>query len=600
MSLNKKGFVLIETLAVTVFAATIFVFLFKSVVPIMGIYDAKIDQIGNIDAAYNNYHIRQLVYNDECFNKKCDGNEDAIKNLNYTMIRCDDYYYNERDLPNTDDIKLTGSDKRLYSKLNSSDYCNKLLEAIGGREEETSTSYATDHYWIFYVKGNYIDTFLSEGLGKYNSYGKAKVFANKHYSVQGAQFGEETTKLIKDTVRDFKAGKTQNGTQFNEHDSYLIFYYWYINPMYSTEQDASLHPDNENATLIPKYKDAIDILTIKSSNDNLYCFKFQVIPEAKTNFYRNTTENSKAYFFYDDKYTKTKKYLGDSMERCMNEYNGARVTYTGETRTFGTTTVRDGEDIVLGSTTLRDYCTYLREKNRTSFYNQFSRDSQLECEKDMQGRSVYINVASTDSGTNGSTQALQLKDGLEKIYCSDLLKYHNQAYAIYQFPNESTFMDNCKHYFKSYDSIKVASGEKSREGVLDTIKFTSDAVIENFCKNRFNHYNLGTIWDDFINARIGSRGFQYTNLDKTELAIVDYDSNCSKDVIIPESAYNNMKITVIGAHAFDNKGIRSVKYSNNIQVIDAGAFDNNYYKFDYDHYPSDLPSGVTVVKYDGR
>ena len=48
MSLNKKGFVLIETLAVTVFAATIFVFLFKSVVPIMGIYDTKIDQIGAV------------------------------------------------------------------------------------------------------------------------------------------------------------------------------------------------------------------------------------------------------------------------------------------------------------------------------------------------------------------------------------------------------------------------------------------------------------------------------------------------------------------------------------------------------------------------
>ena len=110
MSLNKKGFVLIETLAVTVFAATIFVFLFKSVVPIMSIYDTKIDQIGNIDAAYNNYHIRQLVYNDDCFNNKCDGNQDAIKNLNYTMIRCDDIYHNT--------LGLSGTDKRLYSKFN--------------------------------------------------------------------------------------------------------------------------------------------------------------------------------------------------------------------------------------------------------------------------------------------------------------------------------------------------------------------------------------------------------------------------------------------------------------------------------------------------
>jgi hypothetical protein len=70
MSLNRKGFVLIETLAVTVFAATIFVFLFKSVVPIMSIYDAKVDQIGNIDAVYNNYLVRKFLYNDEYYNNR--------------------------------------------------------------------------------------------------------------------------------------------------------------------------------------------------------------------------------------------------------------------------------------------------------------------------------------------------------------------------------------------------------------------------------------------------------------------------------------------------------------------------------------------------
>ena len=37
----------------------------------MGLYDTKIDQLGNIDAAYNNYHVRQLVYDDDCFNNTC-------------------------------------------------------------------------------------------------------------------------------------------------------------------------------------------------------------------------------------------------------------------------------------------------------------------------------------------------------------------------------------------------------------------------------------------------------------------------------------------------------------------------------------------------
>ncbi len=635
MSLNKKGFVLIETLSVTIFAATIFVFLFKSVVPIMGLYDTKIDQLGNIDAAYNNYHVRQLVYDDDCFNNTCEGNynadgsrSSAIKDMDYTMIRCDDKYINT--------LGLTGSDKHLYSKLNSSDYCNKLMEAIGGREqidvykkktvngnqeEVLDYSYYLDHYWIFYVKGSalkddepdfllqfYSGADKKRPQGKYYSYGKTKTLSSD-YIVQGTQFGEETYKLFRDAIKDLKSTKNSDGNpKFKESDSYLIFYYWYKNPVYTHENNVDNVKTNEEdnkkekRSVEPKYKDAISIVNIKSSSENLYCFKLQVVPSS-TYFYRNTNSGSKTYFYFDEKYLDTKKYIGDAMEKCMYHFNGKRR-------------VIKGQEEVLGSTNVEDYCKQFRngtpavdQDTHQSFSTMFLNDSQKDCERDMENKSITVNVVSSDSSTTGNTQEKVLTKEEATAYCVNLLKYHNQAYSIYQFINDSTFNSNCVHYFSSYDSIQVRGTEGTDEGKPITIAFNecpTDAQagdpkcvhysVENFCSNRFYHYNLGTIWDDFINARIGMRGFQYVGMNNAELAIVDYDSNCSKDVVIPDVAYNDMKITVIGQYAFKDKGIRTVKMGGNVKVIDKGAFDGNYYNPNSD-ITKWQNKGIKVVKY---
>ena len=80
--INNKGFVLIETLAVTVFAASIFFFLFKSVAPLMGYYNTRMEQMGNIDAIFNNYNVRKFLYRDEYFNNKSTANDSkSIKSL---------------------------------------------------------------------------------------------------------------------------------------------------------------------------------------------------------------------------------------------------------------------------------------------------------------------------------------------------------------------------------------------------------------------------------------------------------------------------------------------------------------------------------------
>lgn len=589
MSLNRKGFVLIETLAVTVFAATIFVFLFKSVVPIMSIYDAKVDQIGNIDAVYNNYLVRKFLYNDEYYNNRGGGNQAAIKDADYTLIKCDNFAYKNYQFNNN-------GDRALFSHVYSEDYCNRLMETIGAREKGTNGSHTIDHYWLFYVKGNKIDNFVNDGLDAYTSshYSGQTIDNSLHRTAYGTNFGKDTLKLLKDTVRDFKAGKTQNGVTFKETDSYLILYYWYLNPMYEEATDM-MNPNAtaENKKIEPKYKDAISILTIKSNSENLYCFKFQVVPDASKYFYENTGNQSKYYYFYDEKYTLAKSFNGDALDKCMRDMNGKKVDKLNE----DCTTVMDGDNVVkeiLGSTTVNKYCTCTRDANPTEFYKKYTGDSLTECTNYMKGREVSVNATNYNidnqgfnnlGGSSYNVGNVALSEAEAKAYCQDLLRNHNQAYKIYTMNSDTR--DNCKHYFRSYDTIKVRPTNNGRKGDYQTLTFgTNTTAINDFCNKTFNHYYLGTIWDDFTDARIGIPQYDFG---EAELAIVDYDINCSKDVVIPKTAYNDLKVTVIGSHAFDNKKIRTVKFDGPIKVIDKDAFANNVYTLQ-------PPQGALVVK----
>ena len=62
---NKKGFVLTETLVVTVFLVTIFTFVYISIVPLMGRYDDFIDREKDIDVVYKLYNIREILFQDD-------------------------------------------------------------------------------------------------------------------------------------------------------------------------------------------------------------------------------------------------------------------------------------------------------------------------------------------------------------------------------------------------------------------------------------------------------------------------------------------------------------------------------------------------------
>ena len=78
--MNKKGFVLLETLIVTVFVLFIFTILYNSVVPLLGRYE-ELSYYDDIDTTYQLYHIKKLI------------NSDSVKSAivgtsDYTKIEC--------------------------------------------------------------------------------------------------------------------------------------------------------------------------------------------------------------------------------------------------------------------------------------------------------------------------------------------------------------------------------------------------------------------------------------------------------------------------------------------------------------------------------
>ena len=86
--MNKKGFVLIETLVVTMFTLFIFTILYNSVVPLLGRYK-ELSYYDDLDTTYDLYHINNLV--------KSDTNYQAIISSKYKKIDCNNDTLNNQD-----------------------------------------------------------------------------------------------------------------------------------------------------------------------------------------------------------------------------------------------------------------------------------------------------------------------------------------------------------------------------------------------------------------------------------------------------------------------------------------------------------------------
>jgi len=96
---DNKGFVMTETLVVTVFLVTIFTFIYVSIIPLMGKYEDMISREKDIEILYKLYHIRKMIFSDP--------NRESITNTSgdtYKPITC--------------------------SLFSNPSYCNKMMEYL--------------------------------------------------------------------------------------------------------------------------------------------------------------------------------------------------------------------------------------------------------------------------------------------------------------------------------------------------------------------------------------------------------------------------------------------------------------------------------------
>ena len=112
---NKNGFVMTETLIVTVFLVTIFTFIYVSIVPLLGKYDDLSYRKSDIDIVYKLYNIRKYISKN---------NKENIISSGFHEINCS--YLSQ------------GSEEKL-------NYCNTLMEYLELRQGNR------DNYLLVYA-----------------------------------------------------------------------------------------------------------------------------------------------------------------------------------------------------------------------------------------------------------------------------------------------------------------------------------------------------------------------------------------------------------------------------------------------------------------
>ena len=103
--MNKKGFVLAETLVVTIFVLLIFTILYNSAVPLLGRYRQLLDY-NDLDSTYDLYHIRNLLKKDDNYN--------TIMSKDFAILKC---VKNANDDVNVENIANYAECNNLYNSL---------------------------------------------------------------------------------------------------------------------------------------------------------------------------------------------------------------------------------------------------------------------------------------------------------------------------------------------------------------------------------------------------------------------------------------------------------------------------------------------------
>lgn len=147
---NKNGFVMTETLIVTVFLITIFTFVYVSIIPLIGKYDDMAYRNADLDIVYKLYTIRKLI------------NGDTHKNS----------------------IILQDFDSITCSSLDDESYCEELMNYLELRSD------GIDNYILVYTKN------ISENLNSFRDYQRDTNKEMYNYLSKHTDFTEKALVLL--------------------------------------------------------------------------------------------------------------------------------------------------------------------------------------------------------------------------------------------------------------------------------------------------------------------------------------------------------------------------------------------------------------------
>lgn len=285
---NKKGFVLLETLIVTIFTLIIFTVLYTSVVPLLGRYDS-LSYYNDLDTTYDLYYLKKMLL--------ADSNYESISNLDYKNITCGSLNDIEtcQDYFKSLDINPTTGDEVIYldlSKLNNyvnnlSDDVKDYVQYIDKKFKEDKpikililkrNSYLSYITWDKYVPLPPTITFSASGTPRSSGYEKGLVVTVTCKSDEGMKSLNTSGGSVASSITTSSDGYTQTRTvTFNDAGSNknLTVNCTAINDMVATSsktysiyeysRDSSCNCETYNCSCTCKYEVSSGICTGTSS-----------------------------------------------------------------------------------------------------------------------------------------------------------------------------------------------------------------------------------------------------------------------------------------------------------------------------------------------
>ena len=313
---NKKGFVLLETLTVTIFTLIIFTILYTSVVPLLGRYDA-LSYYNDLDITYDLYYVKKMLL--------ADSNYESISNLDYKNITCG----------SLNDIETC---QEYFQALNINPNNGDKLVYLNLSNEDVKNNSSLDDDIKDYLK--YIDVNGKILLLKKNDYISYLKMTSKFVkdqiieSINNPSDSSCRTKVVEDGITYISG--TKECIDFN--------YVWYSGKLWRV---TAIYPDG---TMKMITDDVITTISYNSS-DNV-------------NFY--TDNENKSYMY---------QWLNEDFLDTLYNYENIIVT---DSKWNSLTTTSGSTKIIEGATGVTTTTAPVSLFNSYEYYMSYKNDSVLE------------------------------------------------------------------------------------------------------------------------------------------------------------------------------------------------------------------------------